>query len=267
MWHHFINLLFRSWHGMTAATSTNTLGFILWTLTLTGLGWASTVGAEWLKLVRKKTDSALRKAVSGSLWSGVFLATGMTVLVAIAFVAFVIKTIYQDHEFLVRVAQKAQVDIPAKDNEIRTLKQKLESTCYLPDRHLTQEQREVLYLSMKALAQKTPLRHRQLRVAHIQGDSESSRLMTVFYTTLRDAGWEVGAPLEYPQSKWWGPMNGIAVIVERDTTSMQYLIAEEIDRVFVQQVGIAPDWVELGDGSVGKTRYPMIWIGLKDANK
>src|ERR1700691_4970580 len=39
---HFINSLGHSWSAMVTGTGTNTLGFVLWTLALTGVGWGAT---------------------------------------------------------------------------------------------------------------------------------------------------------------------------------------------------------------------------------
>jgi hypothetical protein len=56
---------------MTAGTSTNTLGFILWTLALAAVGWASTVAVKWWELKRQNASSPLRTAFSDSLWPGI----------------------------------------------------------------------------------------------------------------------------------------------------------------------------------------------------
>src|SRR2546427_686551 len=102
MLNHFVNLLGHSWHAMTAGTSTNTLGFILWTLVLAAVGWASTVAAKWWELRRQRASSPLRTAVSDSLWPGIIFSAGATYgLVALVFVAFVFRTVYRDHQDLV----------------------------------------------------------------------------------------------------------------------------------------------------------------------
>ena len=84
MGHHFISLLGRSWHAMTSATSTNTLGFILWTVALAIVSWAATVAEKWRRLAKEKRSSPFREALSDSLWTGVYLSIGIGVLVLMA---------------------------------------------------------------------------------------------------------------------------------------------------------------------------------------
>src|SRR5690348_10703689 len=99
MWPHFINLLSRSWNAMTGSTSTNTLGFILWTLALTAVLWLAAIGAEWWK--RRKEADAFRAAFAGSLVLGVSSAIGVTVLVLLVWGGFIVRTVFSDHQYFV----------------------------------------------------------------------------------------------------------------------------------------------------------------------
>ncbi|HEV2960624.1 MAG TPA: hypothetical protein VG649_02285 [Candidatus Angelobacter sp.] len=99
---HFFNLFVRSWDAMVRATGTTTLGFIVWTLALSAVGWAATVAGRWLELKRENTVNPFRKALFSSLWPGVFLAGGVFGLVLCAVVVFMFITIFDDHQILVK---------------------------------------------------------------------------------------------------------------------------------------------------------------------
>jgi hypothetical protein len=101
MWSHFVNLLGHSWGAMVTATGTTTLGFIVWTLALTAVGWASTVAARWIELKREQTDSPFERAFLGSRLPGLFLGAGVVGLVFVAFFVFLVRTVYFDHQSLV----------------------------------------------------------------------------------------------------------------------------------------------------------------------
>ena len=129
MLNHFFNLLARSWHAMTAGTSTNTLGFILWTLALAAVGWASTVAARWWKLKRQNEISPLRSAFSDSLWPGIaFSALAIYGLVAVVFAAFVVCTVYRDHQEFVTAREKIAADKREVDSELELRKHSIPTT-------------------------------------------------------------------------------------------------------------------------------------------
>jgi hypothetical protein len=102
MLHAFLNLLAHSWDALIKATGTTTLGFVLWTLAVIAVSWASTVAEKWLRLKRAHSTEPFLESLRGSLWLGVFSAGGVTILVAFVFVVFVVRTIYGDHERLVQ---------------------------------------------------------------------------------------------------------------------------------------------------------------------
>jgi hypothetical protein len=102
MWlHHLWNLLRRSWNGMVSATGTTTLGFVLWTLALTAVGWAASVAARWRELTLLSSGHPLNQALRDSLRAGEFLTMGVAGLVLISYSAFLIITVYKDHQLLV----------------------------------------------------------------------------------------------------------------------------------------------------------------------
>ena len=101
MWPHLVNLLVRSWDAMVRATGTTTLGFIVWTLALTLIGWVATVAARWLELKRENNISPLRTALLRSGLRGLFIFGGLFVLVVLAFLISTVYTVYNDHHYLV----------------------------------------------------------------------------------------------------------------------------------------------------------------------
>jgi hypothetical protein len=122
MWPHFLNLLGRSWDAMIRATGTTTLGFVVWTVLIAAMGWAATIAAKWFELKKNKTSSPLRSALRDSVWSCVFTACGISILVVFAFCVFVFRTVYEDHESLVVQDQKLVSLNAAMKEEIRERK-------------------------------------------------------------------------------------------------------------------------------------------------
>ncbi len=99
-WSHLLHLLVRSWGALVKSTGTTTLGFIVWTLALTAVGWAATVAGRWFELKRGHDQHALKDALLSSRWPGIFLALGVAGLVFIAFDISLVATIYDDHQWL-----------------------------------------------------------------------------------------------------------------------------------------------------------------------
>jgi len=115
---HFISLLGQSWEVMVRATGTTTLGFIVWTLALTAVGWASAVAGRWFELKREKAVEPLRKALYGSFWPGVVLGAGVFGVMIFAFTVSMIFTVFQDHQSLKRTNKELNqhvMDLKAQD--------------------------------------------------------------------------------------------------------------------------------------------------------
>jgi hypothetical protein len=100
MFPHFVNLLCRSWYTLVRASSTSTLGFFLWTIGITVIGWAATVAANWFDLWRAKHNQPFRKALARSVTTGTFLAVLVLVFVAVTYAYFLMRTVYDDHQHL-----------------------------------------------------------------------------------------------------------------------------------------------------------------------
>lgn len=60
-----------------------------------------TVAARWYELRKRRETVSFRKAVGESLIGGAFLATSVLVLVVCSWTAFVVVTVYVDHQELV----------------------------------------------------------------------------------------------------------------------------------------------------------------------
>jgi hypothetical protein len=86
---------------MVTATGTKTLGFIVWTLALTGVSWFSTVVHGYLKRQRIEKQGAFGFALRESRQGGLLLLAAISSLTLFAWLSFVPVVIYRDHESLV----------------------------------------------------------------------------------------------------------------------------------------------------------------------
>src|SRR5713101_8538766 len=122
MWYrHLWNLIGRSWSATTAGYGTTTLGFVLWTLLLSAVGWCVNVAASWYKLRRAKAPDPFRQALRDSLLAGKLLATGICLILFVSYAYFFSSTVYEDHQSSVsRIAalNKANADL-SHEVEIR----------------------------------------------------------------------------------------------------------------------------------------------------
>ena len=128
MFPHFINLLGRSWDALVKATSTNTLGFALWTLGVAIVGWCAAVANQWFKHWRARDSQPFRKAVVGSLTTGISMLVGIAVLVTIAYGWFVVRTVYDDHQHLVALSGQLAESNKALSAEVQWRKHNIATT-------------------------------------------------------------------------------------------------------------------------------------------
>ena len=106
---------------MVKATGTTTLGFIVWTVALSAIGWIASVAAKWYALRKTSTSQPFSQTLRGSILAGEFLAVGMIGLVLISCAVFLVLTVYNDHQSLVNATNllfKKRTDL-AKELEIR----------------------------------------------------------------------------------------------------------------------------------------------------
>jgi len=197
----------------------------------------------------------------------------VTVLVygPIWFYEGLIKAVYTDHVSLVQQVKS----IPGKDEEIKTLKAKLVDTCYLPDRRLTQEQHDVLYLRLKNAADNTPQKARRVILGFFKGDSESQRYARSLHEVFSNAGFNVGGqPITRP--RWekpgdmdnWGVDYGITISYNADNIAeankLQHQVVSHIEIAFRDaKIPIAMDWA-LHESDKRQVAHPILWIGLKE---
>jgi hypothetical protein len=104
-----------------SATGTTTLGFVLWTLALSAVGWGAGVAAKWYELKRNQSAHRFNRALRDSFRAGGFLTIGVAGLVFISFWVFLVRTVYDDHQSLVNeknVLTRKNADL-TKQLEIR----------------------------------------------------------------------------------------------------------------------------------------------------
>ena len=285
---HFLRLLGIAWHNLLTATGTTTLGFILWTLALTAVGWSAPVAARWQELKQENHKTPLRQALLGSFRPGMFLAAGVCGLVVFAFSISVIYTIYHDHRFwtsenrrlvsenrrvasdLMEARNSSQSACSSKDNEIGKLREKLNAQCYWPDRHLTEEQRDHAFTVLKGLAK--DLRKSGIKptvtLGSIFEDKEAQNFMTELWHLFQDAGWEVTYPNKrYKEQRDWilqhAGNTGIIVLDKAIRTNSGLFVADLFGRggLGFDVGGMTP--VQLKDAK--ELDEFTIWIGYKSS--
>lgn len=112
---HFIHLWREAWYLMVNATSTNTLGYFVWTGALTLVGWIAAVVDSFIKLKKTQPKGAFASALRGSIVSGILLVAGVAALTIAVWVWNVPIVIYRDHQNLVRINQSLQKKLSSKD--------------------------------------------------------------------------------------------------------------------------------------------------------
>jgi hypothetical protein len=103
---HFVNLLLRSWHAMTNATGTTTLGFLVWTIAIAIVAWMVSVVAKLIELRKQRGERPFQRAVSASLLSAGLSFGSIFTVVVFVWAGFVILTVYDDHQALVKRNQE-----------------------------------------------------------------------------------------------------------------------------------------------------------------
>lgn len=95
---YFTHLFLRSWDTTMSATSTNTLGFILWTLALSCSLWIAGILLKWNSLRATKDAVSFQNVLFQSLWPDGAVTAGVTVLLVFgALMCFLLRTVYFDH--------------------------------------------------------------------------------------------------------------------------------------------------------------------------
>jgi hypothetical protein len=90
-----------------------------------------------------------------------------------------------------RCEQAKNGEIQRKGGEIQRLKQQLNAACYLPDRRLSDEQRDDLFHLLKTIKQQDPKAATVSLCVEFHGDMESWNFQTQVQKVFRDAEWAV----------------------------------------------------------------------------
>ena len=95
---HFLHLALRSWLVMVSATSTNTLGFFVWSVLVAMLAWLVSVLNAWLNIRKQQRGwHGVVVAFRSNLKAG-SISVGVVFIVAIAiWTIFFVRTVYADH--------------------------------------------------------------------------------------------------------------------------------------------------------------------------
>lgn len=83
------------------ASSSSTLGFLLWTIGLTAISIVAQIVGRWYGLHRKQADSPWQTALEESFWPSIFTVAGFALLILAAWFLFLALAIYKDHQQLV----------------------------------------------------------------------------------------------------------------------------------------------------------------------
>ncbi len=145
---------------MTGATSTNTLGFIVWTVLLTVGGWVVTIAVNRWEL-KETWPEVMRRSYKPILAEAAFVVA----LVLCLWFVFVGRTIYADHQDLVKRVGDLQEYAKNKQNFDDQLRDAQSETKYWrnayqalsrgdihPDRNLNSEETNQLYEELRRVS-------------------------------------------------------------------------------------------------------------------
>ncbi len=254
---------FLNWEG------TSNLGFVSSILTAT-LTIAITTYFSW------KRKTAQGRGV-GDLWSDAWIALKAFLVIAAMLYGPVMLysvpwVIYNDHESLLAQNKALGESLGPKDQRIRQLTSKLNQTCYLPDRNLTQEARDVLHESLKQIAEK--YQHPNLQLGYFSGDTESLRVWIVLHSIFKNAGFHVpdmpmlrAARTKVDDPPSFGYTEGLSIQEKMGTktleTSQRNALAQEIAQAF-NDAGVQMQGYPIGPSQpVKDAKELIVWIGIK----
>jgi hypothetical protein len=197
MWISLCHLAVKSWYAMVAATNTGTLGFSVWTLCLTFALWLAGVFDKWY-LGRKSNPGwrGLILSIKSSIRIGLIEIGTILMVAFIAWAVFLYRTVYFDHINAAAENKNLRDSVAPLNQRIKDLKESLNAACYLPDRHLSRGQHDVLYKSLKELAIK--YHNPRLDIGYFEGDQESMRFAVSLSILFKDAGFIVPSLIHVP---------------------------------------------------------------------
>src|SRR5581483_3744957 len=125
MWFsHLLKLLLRNWNRTTTAYGTTTLGFLLWVVLFTILLWLAGVLGTWATL-RKTKQTSLKEVLMDSSYTGMFSVGVIAAIAVISYAAFLLQTVYQDHQTLTAQVEKLSLSNHQLNEEIERRKHAL----------------------------------------------------------------------------------------------------------------------------------------------
>ena len=201
---HLLHLARDGWLLLVSATSTNTLGFIVWTVALTIVGWLSAVVHTVLKRRKIERRGAFLLAVRESLMSGFLLLMGVLALTGVAWAFSVSVTVYRDHQRLVGqisdlsqfAARKEQIehDLNAANSKADNWQQAYLGVSKgerVPDRILDSENTDRLHVRLMDYAKNSgDRRYSTVKIAPaFYEDQESSDLALYLLRVFKDSHW------------------------------------------------------------------------------
>jgi hypothetical protein len=173
--------------------------------------------------------------------SAVVLVTTMLLVYGPQFIWQIVRVAQKEHQSLVSVNTQLVADNrslhgqlteaqtnaeqrceQAKDTEINRLKKQLNAACYHPDRRLTGEEREHLFLELKTLAQnlRKSKQEPMIRIYSFNRDKESANFAGELRKIFEDAGWTLKWAISEQeqknasdQEKWVYEQGGITGVV------------------------------------------------------
>lgn len=108
---YYANLVSRAWGTTMNSTSTNTLGFILWTVIVGTALWAVGVAIKWNSLKQTPNAVPFKRVLLQALWpEGAAMAGVVILLVFGAVIFFLLRTVYSDQEDLATTIATLQTD-------------------------------------------------------------------------------------------------------------------------------------------------------------
>lgn len=210
MWPHFVNLLAQSWHSFRDSLGTTTLGFIA-PLVVSVLSIVLTL----YSILRQHGKDAMLKHWKEDAKIAVRVTVIVTVLVygPILFYEGLVKSVFDDHQSL--VSTNAHLNAQTRDlstrlidaqesaeqrceqtkgDEIKRLKRQLNAACYRPDRHLTNEDRAVIFAALQRIVEEQKKKNLVPIIRLMCGcqDNEVSRFTNdELWPIFRNAGWTI----------------------------------------------------------------------------
>ncbi|HET7258075.1 MAG TPA: hypothetical protein VFI75_00035 [Candidatus Acidoferrum sp.] len=262
----FFNLLHRSWNALMQASSSSTFGFVL-----TSLGIPLVSGLLALLYFRFYKRREWRESLSDSVPQALLVLGAVALVMCGAYIRMLSLTVYRDHQWQEARRQELEVRIPKLNNEMAMLKEKLGEICFMPDRKLTEHQRDKLYASLKATAQKYHQPH--FRMGYFDGDTESMRYAGIIAPILHDAGFVPGRDIvRRPRAGGNDPADfgfreGLSIQSDADAPPSNPRVQQIVQEILQ---GFANAKVEIQPYPVGslwplkkKADEIVIWVGYK----